>query len=205
MENPMGNRDYAKVRLANRLVSRVAHLIWLAVQRGVYVCIEQPSESLLWEHPRIKHLLNKFGFEEVRLELGAFGASFSKRLKLMVTVPWGEELKAHRMTADDRHKMRETSRDEGLQVCVNYTDSKGTKRTSGGPDLKGTEAYPFGFGAVIGKLHRAHVDKVAGDNVCVLHRTTGSCLRTKGASPTRRRAMHASTICSRGLRAALKC
>ena len=62
--------------------------------------------------------------------------------------------------------MRDSSRDEGLQVCVSYTDRKGTKRTSGGRDLKGTEAYPFGFGAVIGKLHRAHVDKVAGDKVC---------------------------------------
>ena len=85
----MGNLDHSKVRLANRLVSRVAHLIWLAVQRGVYVCIEQPSESLLWEHPRIKHLLNKFGFEEVKVELGAFGASSSKPLRLMLTVPWG--------------------------------------------------------------------------------------------------------------------
>jgi hypothetical protein len=136
--------------------------MWLAIRRGVYIIIEQPADSLLWLHPRIERIFLRCPFRDVRLELGAFGADSPKPLRLKFNVPWGEKLADWRMHKDDRLRLRDLKTAEGLQTYKVTVDSSGKKRSTGGSDLKATEAYPPGFGAIIGMLHREFVDLKAG-------------------------------------------
>ena len=160
-DNVLGNVEYTSVRMSNRLVSRVAHLVWLAVRRKVFVIIEQPMDSLLWEHPRMKKLLLRYGLRDVRLELGAYGALTPKPLILKTNVPWGEELRKT-LTPEDRCKLKDLCERADVQVCKRRKDENGKVRTSGGRDLKATQAYPLGFGATIGKCHRRFCDSEEG-------------------------------------------
>ena len=82
--------------------------------------------------------------------MGAYGGSSPKATTLMGTVPW-----LHRLHKKMEHGERMSLRqDSTKQVTVKYTDSKGEARVSGGKDLKATQAYPVGFGAMLGLYTR---------------------------------------------------
>ena len=60
ISNPLGRVDYASVAAANKMVSRVAILIWVACSLGVFFVLEQPAGSLLEYHPRMQDILKQF-------------------------------------------------------------------------------------------------------------------------------------------------
>ena len=51
-DNPEGNARHASVRINNRLVSRLCHVLWLANKRGVHWMVEQPDSSVMFKHKR---------------------------------------------------------------------------------------------------------------------------------------------------------
>ncbi len=48
------------IRAANKMVSRVALLLWLIVVKGCVFALEQPQTSIMAEHDRIEELLSMF-------------------------------------------------------------------------------------------------------------------------------------------------
>jgi len=92
-KNPMGDPEkYAKVRLNNRLVSRLCNILWLAFKRGVYWTIEQPASSVMFQHKRLKKLIAKQGAVPINFDMGAFGASSEKGTLCVGTVPFKQKL-----------------------------------------------------------------------------------------------------------------
>jgi hypothetical protein len=136
----------------NELAARVADLIYIAARRGVYVIIEQPSPSVLWYHPRVAKVLERFSFKAVATQLGAFGGDTVKPINLRFTVPWGEKLrktmtKSARGVVKERNKATTTAR----------RNNAGKVRVDGvRQHLKASQAYPLGFGNAVGMLMREH-------------------------------------------------
>ena len=83
--------------------------------------------------------------------------------------PYGAEspkatiLYANTLSISSLWKARDTSQPSTIET-VTYTEkSDGTVQVWGAPALKGTEAYPIGFGEAVGNLfvnHRCHDDGI---------------------------------------------
>lgn len=76
---PQGKRKYASVRRANRICRRLVYLLEYCQKQGIAWCIEQPCTSLMFLYPPMLRLLRRSGAQEIRVDLGVFGA-FSQNL-----------------------------------------------------------------------------------------------------------------------------
>ena len=56
----LGDLLNIKVQEQNKLVGRLCYIIILAIKRQIYFIIEQPAKSIMWEHPRLKAILQKY-------------------------------------------------------------------------------------------------------------------------------------------------
>lgn len=152
--DPMGDASIPNVQAQNKLACRVANLMYVASRRGVRTIIEQPLSSLFWKHPRVAKMLERFSFQSVTTQLGAYGAESLKPIILRYTVPWGAKLRKQMSTKDKaRLKMSEK------KTYKVRTDKAGKLVTDGvKKNLKATQAYPPGFGNTVGLLMRQHQD-----------------------------------------------
>ena len=127
----------------NALAERVAFLLALCSSRGVYWIVEQPASSVLWNYPAIRQRLQEDGLmHPTVLDMGAFGGSSVKPTHLWGTAPYLAKLAR---TCDGPQRLQ--LRVEGVQTTHRSVDSTGRRRCQGTRDLKGTQAYPWGFGA----------------------------------------------------------
>ena len=129
----------------NAVAHRVAFLCHLLSARGCFWIIEQPQRSVLWEYPAMEALLQEHSLtgHPVHLEMGAFGGTSVKGTHLYGTAPYLGQLE---LRCSQALRMR-LQHDYGVQTTKKTTDAEGRRRTQGTKDLKGTQAYPEGFGA----------------------------------------------------------
>ena len=159
-ERPEGDVSNEYVLAQDALVERLALVLEVATIKGVWWILEQPANSLMWEYPATKETLQRHSAELVRLDMGAFGGTSVKPTHLVGTAPYLQEL-ARTCSAEDREQLRLN----GVRTAVQYTDAQGQKRCYGSAALKGTQAYPDGFGAAHAlafKKARVHCMKLAG-------------------------------------------
>ena len=121
---------------------------------------------MLWEHTRWKYLERRLGsdLQYLDLDMGCFTLDMVKRSCLAGTVPYlsslGRKFSSHgKRAVRDNPNKKVTSKQ--------YVDSAGNVRSTGGPDLKGTQAYAMGFGcqhalAYRESCHHFTVDKKPG-------------------------------------------
>ena len=64
--------------LAKVMVSRMAVVVWILSARQVLWLYEQPSSSLLWEHPRMQQILKSLSVYRAHTWMGAFGGKSPK-------------------------------------------------------------------------------------------------------------------------------
>ena len=82
----MGTVGNSYIEAQNALVARVAFLVMVCKRRLVNFIIEQPSSSVMFEHPLLKAALE--GTTAVTLQLGSFGLESPKPLCLVGTAPY---------------------------------------------------------------------------------------------------------------------
>ncbi len=146
--------DYAlpAVLQHNALVERVALLVELVHRRGAHWIIEQPASSILWDYPAIQAVLRRHGLKgPCVLDMGAYGGSSPKATHLYGTAPYLHTL-ATRCTGEDRARLQQ----DGVKTTRRWTDASGRARCQGTADLKGTQAYPEGWGAAHAHAFAAH-------------------------------------------------
>ena len=146
ISNPLGTGPKAKI--ANLLTSRWVFLAWLANAIGIYVIIEQPESSILWEHPDVKELLRLMpNLCTVATEMGAFGSNVRKRLCLKGTPPWLPHL-SRKCSWKDRVRI---TLHRGKHGLVRRGINKAGKPTATGiGNLTASAAYPKEFGKLVG-------------------------------------------------------
>lgn len=141
---PLGREHFPSVSRGNLMVSRMALILYLCIYRGIHWLVENPEQSLIWFHPRLRELLMYHEIFECKTYLGMFGAKTWKPVLLVSSDPCVQQL-ARRL---DRSKF------EPSDSTVVYWDSQGRKRFKGaGGKLKRTQVYPPSFGREVCRLY----------------------------------------------------
>jgi hypothetical protein len=86
----LGHEYIENVRAQNALVARITYAVVLCIKRGVHWVIEQPISSVLWDHPRMQAVLEKYAdrIDTAVVQMGAYNLEAEKTLKLVGD--WGE-------------------------------------------------------------------------------------------------------------------
>ena len=85
----LGHLFNNNVQSQNALVGRLCYVIVLAIKRGVFFIIEQPASSIMWDHPRLKAVLEKYSdiLFRCELQLGSYNYEVPKATVLIGTAP----------------------------------------------------------------------------------------------------------------------
>lgn len=147
---PLGESNVRCVWESNLMVARLCVLCRLMLGLGVVWVVEQPANSLMQFHPRWQELLRDVHVYRHHLYMSDFGGETAKPTWLYAPAAY--------LTDIDRHRLRHTSGrvEHSLEVTKVTKRPDGTTSVSGGADLKGTQAYPDGFGQAIYRMQEAH-------------------------------------------------
>ena len=130
-DNVLGDESVPCVQQGNIMVSRMC-LIWhiVKMRECVYI-LEQPQSSLMFSHPRVHDQIR-----HTNTWMGCFGAGTAKPTKLGSNV-FSVVARLHRRLSP---AVRATLNSEGVTSAE--ADIYGrSRRVSGGPKLKSTQAY----------------------------------------------------------------
>ena len=89
---PEGDSSNPWVTAHNKIAARCALLIEICGVLGLYVIVENPLCSLLFEYWAIRLALDRVGATRKSLRLSDFGAESVKPIELWGNVPWLDEL-----------------------------------------------------------------------------------------------------------------
>lgn len=142
----------------------------ILIKRQVYWIIEQPTSSLLFDHPRMARFLARHQdiIYKAVLDMGCWSLRSPKATLLVGTAPYLPHL-SRKMSSCEREAMVDSAM--AIQTAKTYFDKEGKKRTSGLRALKSTQSYPVGFGAAHCLVYHnqigAHVDRqLPGAGLC---------------------------------------
>lgn len=144
-DNVLGNRFDPWVRTHNSIAEWVAMAIVTLTWCGIYFVIENPSGSLIFDHPAIAQALVATKARKVGVSLFGWGHPSSKPLVLAGTAPWLE-------------KLEEASRDLALANRDRHKTTLATTNETGAvtgnsDDLKESAIYPDEFCELVAKYH----------------------------------------------------
>ncbi len=137
-----GDFTQPKVLQNNALVERVVLLLEVVTARRAFWLVEQPTSSVLWHYPAMQGCLQRHGCMPQSLEMGAYGGTSVKPTTLMGTAPY-----LHFLGGKCTPALRARLELEGVSTTRRWTDAEGHRRCQGTTELRGTQAYPEGFGA----------------------------------------------------------
>ena len=166
--NPLGDTWKACVQEANVMNARAVLLCILAGALGVTWILEQPRTSVFHETPRFQWLAKTTQvWEADDVEMGAYGGSSKKSLKLFSNRKWVGRL---------RCRVPKGKRFTDTQLTKVYWDAKGNRRITGGAKLKQSQAYPELFGLHVAATYR---QSMAADKepVAATHMTMETAVR----------------------------
>ena len=139
---PYGIQDEAgfsaNVGDGNIMVGRMAVILMLLVARHVQWVLEQPATSVMDRCPILEHVQPRY---KVTTWMGAFGALTRKPTWLLSGSAWISHMA--------RHLPRDACPDAVPTTHREEDDHHGRKRCTGNANLKGTQAYPPGFGSAL--------------------------------------------------------
>ena len=153
--DPLGFTSVECVAAQNRLVKRVVLLLRFVVCMGLFWILEQPTSSILQDHPTFQRNAKRLGKKQAFLWMRCFGAATPKGTQLWGNAPWLKKT---------QRKLRKSELlgDETLKVVKYTKKADGSKSVSGDSGLKATQSYPPLFGAAICSYHKAFLDKNVG-------------------------------------------
>lgn len=156
IQRPLGDCSKDYVRLANIMVARCALVCLLLSAKGCFWLLEQPSGSLLEQHPRMQWLIKSLKLWRVYIRMGDFGAETGKPTWVY---------SAHKEILDlQQYKTCEFNpkKTTPMTTVVMYRDD-GTLAITGTQALKGTQSYPSGFGNAVSELYLANKENIERD------------------------------------------
>ena len=116
---------------------------------GVCWFIEQPRNSMMAELPRFKFMAKSLVLYRISLRMGDYGADTEKPSWLYTTSKELENIgklkTRHFQKGDAEHNL-----------ATSYVDGGGNRRCVGNQFLKGSQAYPRGFGVAVHKVYMQH-------------------------------------------------
>lgn len=116
------------------MVSRMTLVVYLLEARACVWLYEQPMTSLLWQHPRMQDLVRRVLVYQTQMWMGSYGAESPKSTCLWSCCPCSSFSVP-------------LPKDKTWISLVNKSaKSDGTISVSGNSKLKGSQAYPAGFG-----------------------------------------------------------
>ncbi len=137
-----GDTTCPEVVQQNALAERVVLLMEILRARGAHYINEQPASSKLWEYPAMEACLRRHGLRgPCKLDMGAYGGSSTKATHLWGTAPYLMGLARRCDPA-----LCEALQDKGVKTSRSWVGNGGKRRCCGTSDLKGTQAYPEGWG-----------------------------------------------------------
>ena len=147
-------------KISNLVVNNFVSFVWLMRRRrNIFVMIEQPGSSLMYELPSVIELGLWLRPTVTFTWLGRWGHTLPKPTRLWSTLPGSETLhrtltKAHREKLKQRLlKAQEIAKAKGKKPLNYYTKDKNGKVT-GGKDLGKTAVYPRPFAQKVFELWR---------------------------------------------------
>ena len=160
----LGHQRSAWVRAQNALIARMVYVLILCVKRGIKFILEQPWSSIVWAHPRWIYFEKLYGslLYYVETDMGIYKLDKVKKTILVGTAEYLHELGQVLSPAGRRIVLENPNK---KSTHWNYVDREGRTRTSGGPDLKGTEHYSMLFGARHSLLYKQHLGSAAENQV----------------------------------------
>jgi hypothetical protein len=124
-----------------------ANLAWLAFCLGLYVVIEHPLTSCLFDYGPVFQKTFRMGLQRIAVHLDGFGAESQKPLQLHSNVPWLEEL---RRSSQWRHQFASPS----VTLTTQKENQHGVQVVTGRrAAMSDCSAYPAEFGQVVGRFH----------------------------------------------------
>lgn len=91
-QNLAGAINDSWVRLHNDIADWVARALLFLTSRGIFVVVEQPTDSCLYKYPPVQDALTQIGARPARIQLCNWGQDTLKPLTLWGTAPWLEVL-----------------------------------------------------------------------------------------------------------------
>ena len=172
-----GDLTQASIVAQNALVERVVLVLEVLHARGVHWIVEQPASSVLWDYPAMQRCIRRHAAAAVTLDMGAFkGGTSVKPTVLYGTAPYLQKLE-RRCSSEMRLKLRM----EGVQTTKRSVDSNGVRRCQGTADLKGTQAYPWGWGAAHALAFAGHYGPTRASRAAC---STADCRAVLASLPT---------------------
>jgi hypothetical protein len=149
MRNVWGKPEFEKVRLANIAAKRVSVLCIIAGWLKVWVVVEQPTSSLMFNAPIMASMMNCASMQGYHVWAGAYGAASAKGLRLVSNAPWLAEL--------SNRKCIGKPIGENTKLVKKY-QSLTSERVfySGKKQLKESEVYPWGLCEAVADLWKKH-------------------------------------------------
>ena len=145
---PEGRTSLEYIRLANLICCRVMLLLAFCASRGIHWLIEQPGSSILSSMHRFNLMKHNQSVYYTKTWMGMFSPHRTpKSTKLWCNHSWVGGL--HRTL--DASVCAKGDHD-GLALCIKGDDGS----VSGGPGLKGSQAWPEGFGEAVAELYLHH-------------------------------------------------
>ncbi len=141
---------------SNALTERLALLLEILHLKNCRYIIEQPCSSCLWDYPALRDVLRRHRSGRCFLHMGAYGGTSLKPTTLMGTAPFLTQL-ARRCSPQQGLRLQLW----GVRTTKKWRDGQGKKRCQGTGALKGTQAYPEGFGAAHALAFRRHFGRPA--------------------------------------------
>ena len=86
--DPLGFTSVECVAAQNRLVKRVVLLLRFVVCMGLFWILEQPTSSILQDHPTFQRNAKRLGKKQAFLWMRCFGAATPKGTQLWGNAPW---------------------------------------------------------------------------------------------------------------------
>lgn len=157
---PMGDLRLPWVRDANRMVSRVVLILYILSARRVLWILEQPSSSMLQYHVRFQEFMKKVQLYRVFTHLGAFAGAQTRKPTWLYS--------QHQHVGNLARKVAPGS----FSLALVKRGANGA--VTGNENLKGSQAYPEGFGKAIYDMHAYSRERLADD---------AKRLRTKDLQP----------------------
>ena len=159
MCNPLGDVSKSSIRDANSMVSRVCLLLLLASSRQCKWLLEQPSTSLLSNHPRFRWLASRMEVWRMAFSMGAYGGPTRKQ-----TLLYGNHF-----GLTQSFNKRWLGQKSAVATTHRYVDKHGVKRCTGTKFLKQTQCraqVSKGTGASTKCLRGYHRAKGLPGRVC---------------------------------------
>ena len=138
------------VQTGNMIVSVLVMILWIASALGIRWCVEQPANSLLQHHPRWQEFLRGHRCFRVFIYMSDFGGETAKPTWLYSNAKDIEEIVKFRC------KITRGKVNHNKEMTHVSTSATGRKQITGGSDLKGSQAYPDGFGYAWFSVCAAH-------------------------------------------------